>query len=110
METIRKILKHFESWSEAYLILPLTIASIIGASLLTQFLTGRPPKENVDWLTDYSSVAMKCALIIVFTSAMKQATGAWMTKEEKFAHPYLATISDAKIILTFLAFVWLFTH
>ncbi len=105
-----RLWKHFQNWSEAYLILPLTVASIIGASLFVQFLTGRPPAENVDWLADYSSVSMKCALVIVFTSAMKQATGSWMTKDEKLAHPYLATISDAKIIITFLAFVYMFSH
>ncbi len=102
------IWNNLKSWATEYTILPLTILSIIGASYLTQFLTKRPPAENLDWLTDYSSLSMKCALIIVFTSAMKQCTGSWMTTEQKIAHPYLATIGDIKTIITFCVFAWLF--
>lgn len=107
---LSRIWRHLRNWSEAYLILPLTVLSIIGASLFVQFLTGHAPKENVDWLTDYASVSMKAAIIICFTSAFKQATGSWMTLEDKKSNLYLTTIGDVKTIIAFLAFVYLFTH
>lgn len=107
---MRKLWHHLSSWSEAYLVLPLTVASVTGAGLLQYFLTGRNPKENLSWLTDYSAVSIKCALIIVFTSAFKEATGSWMTLQQKCAHPYLATIGDLKILATFFAFVYVFMH
>ncbi len=77
-----------------------------------QALTGRPVKENVDWLTDYSSVAVKCSLLILFTSFFKQATGtgSWMTKQERFANQGLAVWDDIKVLVSFLAFVYVFAH
>jgi hypothetical protein len=107
---LKRIRHHLFNWAEGYLWIPLALASIIGASMLVQALTGHSPKENIDWLLDYASVSVKAVLIIVFTSVFKQATGSWMTKEEKFAHPGLTLLSDVKILVTFLAFVYLFSH
>lgn len=92
------------------MILPLTIAAIAGAGLFQYFLTGRDPKENLSWLTDFSSVSMKCALIIVFTSAYKQASGVWLTKQDKLENPGRALIDDMKAIIALLVFTYVFLH
>jgi hypothetical protein len=106
----RAVTHHLSEWSEAYLILPLTVASVAGAGLFEYFLTHRDPKENLSWLTDYGSVSIKCALIIVFTSAFKQATGSWLTLEQKIANPYLSTIGDLKTMAAFFGFMYVFLH
>jgi hypothetical protein len=46
----------------------------------------------------------------VFTSAFKQATGSWMTLEQKIENPYLATIGDIKLMTSLLVFAYLFSH
>jgi hypothetical protein len=103
-----RIWKHLSNWTEGYLWVPLVVIAIWGSGKMVEGLTGNPVKENIDWLIDYQAVAYKCVYIIVLTSIMKQATGSWMTKEEKFTHPYMATVGDIKTTITFLAFVWLF--
>lgn len=102
--------KHLTDWSEAYLWVPLVLCSIWLSGKLVELWTHHPAKENIDWLVDYQAVAYKCVWIIVFTSIFKQATGTWLSKQEKFDHPVAAFIGDVKILLSFLAFVWLFTH
>jgi hypothetical protein len=102
--------KNLKSWAVEYSILPLTIASIAGAGLFQYFLTGRDPKENLSWMTEYSAVSIKCALIIVFTSAFKEATGSWMNLQQKIANPYLSTIGDLKTLATFFGFMYVFLH
>jgi hypothetical protein len=105
---LARIWEHLQNWTEGYLWVPSSILAIWLSGQLVYFMTGNPPKENIDWLIDYQAVAYKCVYIILFTSIMKQATGSWMTLEQKMTHPYLATISDLKILATFFAFVWLF--
>lgn len=105
---ITRIFKHIENWVEAYVWVPLSVMAIWASGKLVEGLTQQPIKENIDWIVDYQGVAYKCIYIIVITSIMKQATGSWMTKEEKFAHPYLATIGDIKTLITFGVFAWLF--
>lgn len=106
----RALLKHVQNWTEGYLWVPMAVLAIWLSGHLVEAMTGNPAKENIDWLIDYQAVAYKCVYIILFTSIMKQATGSWLTLEQKFEHPYLATLGDLKILATFFAFVWLFSH
>jgi hypothetical protein len=105
---IEQIWRHLKNWAEGYLWVPLAVFAIWASGQFVYLATGNPPHENIDWLIDYQAVAYKCVYIILFTSIMKQATGSWMTLDQKITHPYLATLSDVKILATFFAFVWLF--
>jgi hypothetical protein len=107
---VKRIWKHIENWVELYGFFPLGVLAIIGAPHLVHFMTDRKPAESVDWVVDYSAVSMKALLIVLFVSIMKQATGTWLTKEEKLAHPYISTLGAVTTLATFYGFLWLFSH
>lgn len=101
---------HLKSWPELYVAMPLVLLSIPGAALFAYFLTGRAPQESMTWLVDLSGRVTVAALVVVFTSFMRQASGVWMTKDEQFAHPILATVQQIVKMFCIAVFVWLFTH
>ena len=107
---LRKIWDHLANWAEVYLWVPVSIFAIYGAAQLAYFLTGRRPTENADWLVDYSSKALEMVAIIALTSVAKEALGHWMTKEERAAHPYLATLNTFATLITLLVVTYVFTH
>jgi hypothetical protein len=112
MKALKEIAHHLFSWAEGYLWLPLFIFGLIASKWLIVYETGRPLQYNIDWLMDLDQISIKCALIILFTSFFKQATGTgtWATREERAAHPGLALWSDVKVLLSFAGFLYVFTR
>jgi hypothetical protein len=106
----QRVAKHFASWPELYVALPLGILSVPLAALFVYALTGHVPKENMDWVLDFAGRVKIGAFVILFASIARQATGTWLTKEDQFAHPYLATIATLTKMFYFVFFAWLFTH
>lgn len=108
---ISRIWKHLSSWAEGYFWVPVMGLSIWLSGVVVRALNGgHALKENIDWLVDYQATSYKCILIVLFTSIFKQATGTWLTKEEKLEHPYLATVGAVTVLLSFFAFIYLFMH
>lgn len=99
-----------KSWPELYVCLPIVLLTLPGAKNLVYFLSGREPQESMEWIMDMFGRVNVAALIILFASFARQATGVWMTKEEQFTHPYLATMSKISNAFYFVLFAWLFTH
>jgi hypothetical protein len=64
----------------------------------------------MQWLLDLAGRVNVAALVILFASFSRQATGVWLTKDEQFQHPYLSTVAMITKIFYFLFFGWLFTH
>lgn len=108
--TLKLIGKHLANWPEAYLVLPLTLLSVIGAAYFSYFLTGRAPQDSGSWLLDYSARCIVIALAITFTSAARQAYGVWLTLEQKLEHPGAAAIQSFLSFLTLLAFLYTLSH
>lgn len=105
-----KIWNHLKSWPELYVCLPLVLLTLPGSSLFIYFLTGRAPQESMQWLLDLSGRVNVAALIILFASFSRQATGVWFTKQEMLVHPYMATLSALTKVFYFCFFGWLFTR
>lgn len=101
---------HFKSWPEFWLGLPLATLSIPTASAGIYFMTHRWPEENMNYLLDLASRVQTGALIIFCASFVRQTQGVWLTKEEKFAHPYYATLQFLSRVFSFIFFGWLFTR
>jgi hypothetical protein len=89
---MQKVLQHLKQWSEAYLWIPLSLLSLIGAGWFAYYLSGRKPMMSADFLVDYGSRVITVALIIVFTSVFSQAQNLWMTLDQKTANPKIAAI------------------
>lgn len=106
----QKIVKHVKSWPEFYVCLPLVFLSLPGASLLIYFLTGRAPQESMDWILDLASRVNVAALIILFASFARQATGVWYTKQEQLDNPLVAIQSSVTKAFYFIFFYILFTQ
>lgn len=106
----KTIWRHLKSWPELYVCLPLVLLTLPGSSLFIYALTGRAPQESMQWILDLSGRVNVAALIILFASFSRQATGVWLTKEEMLANPYMATCSLLTKIFYFVFFGWLFTH
>jgi hypothetical protein len=104
------IKKHFSSWPELYLALPLGILSVPLAAFFVYGLTGRAPQENMDWILDFAGRLKIASFVVLFASLARQATGVWLTKEEYLAHPFHATLSHLTKAFYFLFFAWLFTR
>jgi hypothetical protein len=68
---------NLKNWSCEYSILPLTLASVVGAAYFAYLLTGRAPKNSGGWLVDYSARSIVIALAITFTSTARQCFGQW---------------------------------
>lgn len=101
------IKKHVMSWPELYVALPLGILSLPLAALFVFTLTGHRPQENMDWILDFAGRFKLACFVVVLVSFARQATGIWMTKEEQFAHPYMATLATLTKVFYFLFFAWL---
>lgn len=96
---------HIVEWSEAYLILPLTILFIELAKVFYFYQTGRSPtisEGGLDWIMGMAPRAVQIACAITFTSIFQQASGVWMSLEDQKEKPSLAI---ANKILRFLVFV-----
>lgn len=105
-----RLAKHFTSWPELYLALPLGILAVPLAALFVYGLTGHPPQENMDWVLDFAGRVKIAAFVILFASIARQATGTWLTKEEQLDYPYQATLATVTKMFYFVFFGWLFTH
>lgn len=106
------IVQFFVNWAPECSALLASFAFIYGAAELIFFLTGRRPQDNGQWILDYASKFALCAIVIFLVSQFKQAsgTGSWMTKEERFEHPYLATVSDIKVCFSLAVFAYIWLH
>lgn len=104
------LVRHIENWVEGYLWVPLLLFCVWGAGQLDYFLTGRRPMTNADWLVDYSSVAVKSILVILFAAILKQSGSIFLTKEERFKHPFLSMVSDLFTLGAACFFGYLFTR
>ncbi len=105
-----KIWTHLKSWPELYIALPLVLLSLPAVGLFVYFLTNRAPQDSMTWLVDLAGRVLVAALVILFTSFMRQATGVWLTKEEQLANPYFTTVQAIVKMFCLGIFVWLFTH
>lgn len=101
---------NLKNWAAEYTILPLTLASVVGAAYFAYLLTGRAPQDSGSWLVDYSARCIVIALAITFTSAARQAYGSWLTLEQKLAHPGTAAFQSVISLITLLAFLYTLTH
>lgn len=90
--------------------LPLVVLTLPGSSLFIYFLTGRAPQESMDWILDLAGRVNVAALIILTASFARQCTGVWMTKQEMFEHPYIATLQAITKLFYFVGAAWLFSH
>jgi hypothetical protein len=106
----QSVRKHFTSWPELYIGLPLGILSVPLAALFVYALSGHEPQENMDWILDFAGRLKLGAFVIVFASLARQATGVWLTKEEYLAHPFHAALGSFTKAFYLLFFAWLFTR
>ena len=110
MNKCKSVWHHLKSWPELYVALPLALIAIPGAAYFSFFLTGRSPQEGTEWLVDLSARVAVASLIVLFTSFIRQASGVWMSKEEQFAHPFLALQQNVVKMFCIGVFAWLFVH
>ncbi len=107
---IRAAGTHLFDWAEFYIWVPIALLSIIGAAEFEYFLNGHRPEEGVGWIGDYASRATAIVLVIVACSVYKQATGTWMTKDDKMAHPFLAMVGSALTLGSAILFAYILLH
>ncbi len=101
---MKSFLKHIADWFEAYLVLPFSIFAISLANWYYYFQTGRSPtiaEGGLDWITGMVPRIVAITVAIIFVSIFKQATGAWMSKEEQLSNPAMAIADKAGRILMF---------
>jgi hypothetical protein len=107
---IQEVGHHLFNWLEAYLWIPLAILSIPLLSYFAYFLTGRSPRESLDWLPEFGFRILQCVVVIVLVSVSRQATGIWMTKEEQIANPKLAMMQRVSSLTLFILWAYILTH
>lgn len=104
------MLKHIRQWAEAYIWLPAALLAVYLSSKFAYFLTGRKPEENADFIIGYAQSTIVAILIIFLFSVSREQTGFWMSKEECYAHPYLATLQAVTKMYTMGLFAYIYLH
>jgi hypothetical protein len=107
---IRAVLKHLQNWTEGYLWVPGAFVLIIFNALVLRLITGRAPQENMSWLVDASGKFVVCIYIILLASIMREATGVWLTKDERMTHPWLAIAQGVFTCFFVAVFAFVFSR
>lgn len=103
--------KGIRNWVEVWFWVPVAFLSIFFTSRFCYFVTGREPSdESADYIMAYSQRLVLCVLVVVMTSMFKEATGVWLTKEERIDNPKVAISGDVKILISALMFTYIFMH
>ena len=90
--------------------LPLVLFALAVSPSYAYFISGRTPQESMSWVVDLSGRVIVAALVVLFSSFLRQVSGVWLTKEEQLANPYFTTVQAIVKMFSIGIFVWLFTH
>jgi hypothetical protein len=107
---MKAVLNFLYNWREIWLWTPLAMLSIWGFAQFGYFLSGRRPTENVDWIVGTAGNLMKCVLLIVVLSVLRESTGVWATKAELIANPDFAKSQTINQCVALIVFGYLLSH
>ncbi len=107
---MKSFYEHIKQWAEVYFWLPLLALAVPGSALAIYYLTGSAPQESLDWLLALAGRALTIIVALVLVSAIVEATGTWMTKQEKFDNRYVYTITTLSKLVLFVVVLYALTH